>query len=691
MAFWRVAGEEINYRRFFDINELAAVRMEDPRVFAETHRLVLRLVGEGAVTGIRVDHPDGLYAPAAYFRQLQRACFRQARAGAVDTGAVTDADLLAPLDALETKSSTPPCPFYVVAEKILGAGSRCPRCGRSRARPVTNSSTSSTASSSTAPRRRPWKTYARFVRERVSFAEMAYRGKLLIMETSMASELHVLGHRLNVMSEKHRSSRDFTLGSLTHALRQLIASFPVYRTYVGDTPAGPAPTAISAADRDTLARAVTLAKGRTLARSVSTFDWLHDLLSLKMPAGATDEDRAERLDFVMRFQQDDGTSDRQGRRDTALYRYHRLVSLNEVGAIPVASARLAEFHAANAARVLPRPTGSPRPRRTTRSAARTCAPASTCCPTSRPSGARGGRLAPAEPPASHDRGRRARARAARGIPALPDARGRLADRRRPPPRVRSQGVPRSQGAHELGQPQRAIRRRRRRVSSRAIVDPERSRAFLDDFMPFQAQVAAWGLLNSLAQVVIKATAPGVPTSIRGRRSSTSAWSIPTTAGPWTGPGERRMLDELTAALDGGDLAGLARGLWEDGQDAALKLYVTRQSLHFRGARAPSLRTATTSLWRRAAPGRARVRLRPRRGRRGRGDGRAPPARAPRPSWTLSAKHVGARRSSPCPPLAGRYRDAFTGRSWKQRPVPTAPRCPGPGVRDPPRDAVGAVA
>ena len=127
VAFWRVAGEEINYRRFFDINELAAVRMEDPRVFAETHRLVLRLVGEGAVTGIRVDHPDGLYAPAAYFRQLQRSCvLAGARRDAVDTGAVTDADLLAPLDALETKSSTPPCPFYVVAEKILGAGEPMP-------------------------------------------------------------------------------------------------------------------------------------------------------------------------------------------------------------------------------------------------------------------------------------------------------------------------------------------------------------------------------------------------------------------------------------------------------------------------------------------------------------------------------------------------------------------------------------
>ena len=307
MAFWRVAGEEINYRRFFDINELAAVRMEDPRVFAETHRLVLRLVGEGAVTGIRVDHPDGLYAPAAYFRQLQRACFLAgARRDAVDTGAVTDADLLAPLDALETKSSTPPCPVLRGRREDSRRASRCPRCGRSRARPVTNSSTSSTASSSTAPRRAAMEeTYARFVRERVSFAEMAYRGKLLIMETSMASELHVLGHRLNVMSEKHRSSRDFTLGSLTHALRQLIASFPVYRTYVGDTPADPRRRDQRRRSRHAGPRRHA-AKGRTLARSVSTFDWLHDLLSLKMPAGATDEDRAERLDFVMRFQQTTG-------------------------------------------------------------------------------------------------------------------------------------------------------------------------------------------------------------------------------------------------------------------------------------------------------------------------------------------------------------------------------------------------
>ena len=96
VAFWRVAGEEINYRRFFDINELAAIRMEDPEVFAETHRLVFRLVGAGQVTGLRVDHPDGLYAPAEYFRRLQHECTRaRTSAGIPGTRPVSNSSIAA--------------------------------------------------------------------------------------------------------------------------------------------------------------------------------------------------------------------------------------------------------------------------------------------------------------------------------------------------------------------------------------------------------------------------------------------------------------------------------------------------------------------------------------------------------------------------------------------------------------------
>jgi (1->4)-alpha-D-glucan 1-alpha-D-glucosylmutase len=679
VAFWRVAGEEINYRRFFDINELAAVRMEDPRVFAETHRLVLRLVGEGIVTGIRVDHPDGLYAPAAYFRQLQRACFlAQARRTSADGGTVTDADLLAPLDALEARSTMPPRPFYVVAEKILGAGEPMP--AQWAVQGATGYEFLNLVNGifvDRAQARAMEEAYARFVRERVSFAEMAYRGKLLIMETSMASELHVLGHRLNVMSEKHRSSRDFTLGNLTHALRQLIASFPVYRTYVGDSPAGPTSNVISAADRDTLARAVTQAKGRTLARSVSIFDWLHDLLSLKLPAGATDEDRAERLDFVMRFQQTTGPVTAKGVEDTALYRYHRLVSLNEVGGDPSRfGTPLAEFHTANAARV-----------RTTPHALSSTS--------------------------THDTKRsedvRARINVLSDIPTEWRRRVGVWHRLNRRHRTVVDGTP-VPGPHEeyllyqtlvgawpidadrlRAYTLKALREAKERTSwvnpheryddavarfAEAIVDPERSRTFLGDFMSFQARVAAWGLLNSLAQVVIKVTAPGVPDFYQGMEILDLSLVDPDNRRPVDWGQRRRLLDELTAAVAGGDLADVARDLWQGGRDAALKLYVTRQSLHLRRERAPLFAT---------------------------GDYVPLEARGPLAEHVCAfARHAGdaavltvvprllARRGIVDPvgergwgatavvlpsALAGRYRDGFTGQAVDTAPGPDGPTLP----------------
>lgn len=79
LSYWRVATEEINYRRFFDTNELAAIRMENPVVFDETHKLIFKLVREGKLTGLRIDHPDGLYNPSEYFHSLQRGCFVQMR------------------------------------------------------------------------------------------------------------------------------------------------------------------------------------------------------------------------------------------------------------------------------------------------------------------------------------------------------------------------------------------------------------------------------------------------------------------------------------------------------------------------------------------------------------------------------------------------------------------------------------
>ena len=375
LAYWRVAGEEINYRRFFDINELAAIRMEVPEVFAAAHRLLFRLIRDGVVTGLRIDHPDGLYRPAEYFRRLQRGALLEVCHGlfrSAGAGEWRDQDVLARYDPLHAAGAVPARPFYIVAEKILAPAERLPETwavegttgydflnllngifvDRTQARAIDD-------------------LYARALRARPNFGKTVYEAKRLITDTSMASELNMLAHRLNRISEKRRSSRDFTLGSLRRALREIIAAFPVYRTYLGDdegSEAGPAGSEAGPAgaeagggktpsaqatdrDRENIARAVAAAKRRMPTVDASTFDWVQDILSAKVPEGATDADRAERLDFVMRFQQITGPTTAKGYEDTALYRHNRLVSLNEVGGEPSRfGTTLAEFHAANVER-----------------------------------------------------------------------------------------------------------------------------------------------------------------------------------------------------------------------------------------------------------------------------------------------------------------------------------------------------
>src|SRR3989442_3248784 len=313
-ACWRVAGEEINYRRFFDINELAAIRMEEPEVFEATHRLLFRLVREGAVTGLRIDHPDGLYDPADYFRRLQEGAGGE---------------------------------IYVVAEKILAPGEQLPDSWATAG--TTGYEFLNLLNGIFVDRahaRAMEQNYARLIRHRPGFTEIVHDCKRLIMEPSLASELTVLGHRPNKISEKHRSSRDLTLAALTRALREVIAAFPVYRTYVT------AADGITDRDREYVGRAVAHARRQVASADASIYDWLEQVLTLVAPDRAGEAERRERLDFVMRFQQITGPVTAKGFEDTALYRFNRLVSLNEVGGDPSRfGVTLAEFHAENTARV----------------------------------------------------------------------------------------------------------------------------------------------------------------------------------------------------------------------------------------------------------------------------------------------------------------------------------------------------
>jgi (1->4)-alpha-D-glucan 1-alpha-D-glucosylmutase len=544
VAYWRVAGEEINYRRFFDINDLAAIRMEDPQVFETAHRLLFRLVHDGIVTGLRIDHPDGLYDPAEYFRRLQRG---------------TGGD------------------FYVVAEKILAPGEQLPDAWETAGTTgyeFLNLLNGIFVDRSQA--RAMEQIYLRLIKHRPAFLDIVHECKRLVTETSMASELNVLGHRLNVLSEKHRSSRDFTLGSLTRALRETIVGFPVYRTYVDGQ--------VTARDREYIARAVAYARRRAPI-DATVYDWLQDVLTLKAPEWAGEADVRERLDFVMRFQQITGPVTAKGFEDTALYRFNRLVSLNEVGGDPSRfGVSLAEFHAENAARLRRYPHGL-------------------------------------SATATHDtkRGEDVRARI-NVLSEIPDDwRRRLGVwqrlNRRHRTMVDGAAVPGANTEYLIYQTLvgawpidaerltayliKAVREAKSHTSwinpnprydealmrfATAILDRQRSATFLDDFVAFQARVASFGALNSLAQTLIKITAPGVPDFYQG----TELWDLslvdPDNRRPVDWKLRQRLLGELEQALaTTADRAGLSHDLWVHKEDARVKLFVVREALALRRA------------------------------------------------------------------------------------------------------------
>ena len=352
LAHWRVAGEEINYRRFFDINGLAAIRMEDERVFDEAHRLVLRLLREGKAIGLRIDHPDGLYDPTIYFRRLQAsALVEQARALAEARGETLGAEaawaLRAHVEAGLASGELPPRPVYVIAEKILSVNEHMPQAwaidgttGYEFLAAAGGLFVDSSAEESMT------EGYARFTGIRQSFREIAYQAKRVITSSSMASEINMLARRLNRISETNRRTRDFTLNELRRALVEFVSNFPVYRTYV--TPRG------EVDERDLRYVEATLlrARRRSPVTEPSIYDFLRDVILLRYPDGLSQVEKAEWLEFTLKLQQVTGPVTAKAIEDTAFYVYARLISLNEVGGEPREfGTSVKAFHELNEARL----------------------------------------------------------------------------------------------------------------------------------------------------------------------------------------------------------------------------------------------------------------------------------------------------------------------------------------------------
>ena len=348
LAYWRVAAEQINYRRFFDINDLAAIRMEREDVFQATHRLLLRLIGEGSVTGVRLDHIDGLYDPAAYFQRLQRAYAEGGAQGTGDTetrrhGDSESGTISANSLALQRRESPS---LYLLAEKILARGEPLPESwaihgttGYDFTNALNGVFVDSTAE------RRFNEMYSDFIDRRIDFEQLTYETRRQIMRLSLASELTVLAFQLSQIAERNRYYRDFTFSSLRDTLREVIAHFPVYRSYI-------AADCVSERDQQVIEQAVARARRHNAAAEQTVYDFLRDVLLLRYPGTSDDEAREAQRQFVMKFQQLTGPVMAKGLEDTAFYIYNRLVSLNEVGSEPrFFGSTIAAFHRQNQERL----------------------------------------------------------------------------------------------------------------------------------------------------------------------------------------------------------------------------------------------------------------------------------------------------------------------------------------------------
>ena len=307
LAFWRVAAEEINYRRFFDVNDLAAIRMELPEVFDAAHELVLDLVRRGAVDGLRIDHPDGLYLPKEYLEKLQRRCAKVLGASLPKDGRAV----------------------FLLVEKILTGPEKLPgdwpvhgTTGYDFAGEAAQILVDSEAEAAIT------KTFHRFIGHTMHFGHLVYAKKRLVMRLALANEVEVLGSMLDRLSEKNRWFRDFTLEALERAVRETIACFPVYRTYLA--PGQP----VSEEDRQVIERAIAAAKRRNPATEESIFNFLRDILLFRFPENLDAEAREAHTHFVLKFQQFTGPITAKGVEDTAFYIYNRLTALNEVGGEP---------------------------------------------------------------------------------------------------------------------------------------------------------------------------------------------------------------------------------------------------------------------------------------------------------------------------------------------------------------------
>jgi (1->4)-alpha-D-glucan 1-alpha-D-glucosylmutase len=559
LAYWRVAADEINYRRFFDINSLAGLRVENPRVFERIHVLVARLLEQGKLDGLRIDHVDGLFDPAQYYRRLRRLVRR---------------------------------PFYLVVEKILARHEQLrtdwPVEGTTGYDFLNQVNGLLVDARSEAVLTR---AYQRFTRDSRDFDEILYAAKKQIVGNRLSGELHVLARQLRRIARRHLHTRDYTLQGLTQALAEVVAAFPVYRTYVDARGAQPD-------DRRDIAWAVAQARKRWDRPGGEIFDFIEAMLTADYAGAGHGYLRV--LRFAMKVQQYTSPVMAKGLEDTAMYRYHRLACLNDVGGDPRRfGLSVAAFHHANQERARQWPHALL---------------ATATHDAKRGEDVRARLAALTAAPADWGRGVRHWARLNRSW-KLP-----VHDRAAPGARdeyllyqtligawpielmdgawdehVAAEFVARIQAYmtkalreakldSSWNDPDTEYENATAQFIAR-ILDRDTGRLFLEAFLPLQRRVAELGVHNSLVQLVLKLTCPGVPDIYQG----CELWDLNLVDPDNRRPvdfGKRTSLLEQVKAFDAMAPAQRASQLaaWrEHWHDGAIKLHVLRRLLALRAA------------------------------------------------------------------------------------------------------------
>jgi (1->4)-alpha-D-glucan 1-alpha-D-glucosylmutase len=555
LAYWRVAADDINYRRFFDVNDLAALRVESEAVFDVTHQLVLQLIAAGKIDGLRIDHSDGLYDPAGYFRRLQ------GRIGAV-TGRLA------------------PRPLYLVVEKITASFEHLPsdwpvhgETGYHFANVVNRMLVDS------ATRTRMDRVYHGVMGEPLAWPDVAYECQQLVLRRSLASELNVAANQLARIARGDRSTRDFTFNSLRQALAEVIACFPVYRTYVAET--------VAESDRRYVEWAIIAARRRRAATEASVFDFVRAALLLELPAPTEGHLRRMRA-FAMKFQQITAPITAKGIEDTALYRFNRLLSLNEVGGEPGSyGAGVRAFHADSEYRARHWPhemlaTSTHDTKRSEDVRARLTVLSEMTTPWrdavrrwSRINRTRKREIDGAQAPSRNDEYHFYQTLFGSWPLAGPHAEAGAYRERIEAYMIKAV---REAKVHTSWTDTDAAYEEALLQFVRSALEPRDTNLFLADFLEFQRHAVRFGLLNSLSQTLCKLTAPGVPDVYQGNE----IWDF-----SLVDPDNRRPVDyerrrALLAQLQHSDPAP-ARELAHSMEDGRCKLLLTWKALQLRRA------------------------------------------------------------------------------------------------------------